>query len=201
MQRQSKNPTRNMPRHAMHSTVSRVPSRLSSFVLIVLLVLSATSCRTQKATLTETRKAEQSASLDSSASHASLSEATSQIRVTKDVWETWEQSWLILPLDSLDLNIKNSLSFPMGNDTKGTMGVVRTTHHKVETTTRQGSTVEARADTDTVRKASESRSNDILSERKKSPERVGRILLLWAICIAALFSIGYLMVKHQKVKV
>ena len=171
MQRQSKISTRRMLAHAMHSTVSRVPSRLSSFVLIGLLALLAASCRTAKTTQTEQthQKVEASASQDSSASLSQQVESLKVVTVVEDRWT--EQAWII----------KGKTHEQRKADSTVTV--------KAETRQRQTATVNKRR--------REEDKNDVRTTSKHPPNEVASILLIWLTGIVALVGIGYYLVKRQ----
>lgn len=181
MQRQSKISTRRMLAHAMHSTVSRVPSRRSSFVLIGLLALLAASCRTAKTTQTEQthQKVEASASQDSSASLSQQVESLKVVTVVEDRWT--EQAWIITPLPDGSVELKGKTHEQRKADSTVTV--------KAETRQRQTATVNKRR--------REEDKNDVRTTSKHPPNEVASILLIWLTGIVALVGIGYYLVKRQ----
>lgn len=101
MQKLLKNSTRKTAAHAMRSIASAVPSRPSSFALIVALALLAASCKTTRTMQSSHRRTEELRS-DSSASR-SLQEATSHVKTTA-MWTrpvSADTSHLEIPLDKL----------------------------------------------------------------------------------------------------
>ena len=182
----SRTSTKKTPRHAMRSTVSAALSRLYSFALIGLLVLSAASCRTKR-TVTQTRQTElteQGESHGSSASHDTTL-TRNQTDVSRTATQEWEQTWLVLPLDSGGYRI-------VGKGTKSEKGTLRSES--------RDSSTSSKTDSSTVRTTLEKRSDGVLRTlERKSPEYFSSGTLLWVIVLTTLFSIGYIIVvKHQK---
>lgn len=186
MQRQSKTPTRRTPAHATPSTVCRVPSRLSSFALIVLLALSAVSCATKRKA-TQTWRAQQTEQSESHASSASkdTTQTKSRATVSQTAAQTWEQTWLIVPLDSGGYRI-------VGKGVK--------TETKNSSSERQANTTSCSTSTDTVLTKSERHSDSVQKTEERKPSGYfSESALLRAVILVALSSIGYIiLVKHQK---
>lgn len=165
----------------MRSIGSAVPSRRYSFALIVLFALSAVSCRTARKAQDETMsQARTELSLDSSASRRQASETlTAESLATM---ETWEQAWMLLPLDS----------------SGGGGIIVRGKGYKARRMT--GTTVTTAATTDSsnvVRTASERHSNESKTEVRKPPDGLTELAGKVAFVIIA-FGVSYLVITYKK---
>ena len=161
---------------------SHVLSRLYSCVLIVLLVLSAASCRTKKTALTQTQEIQQasSASQDSSVSRDTTL-TMSQTRSSTTADNQWEQTWLVMPIDGGGYRIEGRGRSKGQNHTEGEESA--------------GST-SVSSSSKTNRTASESRYNGVESvEEKKPPERDWA---MWTYAVIGLTFIVYLSVIIKK---
>ena len=168
--------------HAMRSTVSRVPSRPFSFVLIVAIALSVASCKTARKAQTE-QKTQTQAELrsDSLVSQSQTSETlTEQSRQSET---TWTRTWEMQPLAN-------------GGFTLTERG------QKARHTTAKAVLSQRKADSArVVRTRQEQRSSTVLTQEKKPPDRsVGSILGVWTLGMVLLVMIGCSIVKLQKQK-
>ena len=168
--------------HAMRSTVSPVPSRPYSFVLIVAIALSLASCKTARKAQTE-QKTQTQAELrsDSLASQSQTSETLTQ---TSQQSETeWAQTWTMQPLSSGGFTLTTR-----GKQTQRKAAVAAQAEHKADSLK-------------VVRSHFEQHSSDVVTQEKKPPDNsVGGILGVWVLGMALLILIGCSIVKLQKRK-
>lgn len=166
--------------HAMRSIASAVPSRPYSFVLIALLALSVASCRTARKAQSETQsQVRTELSLDSSASRKQASETLKAESLA--TMETWEQTWMVLPLDSSE----GGGLIAKGKGARTLLAVARSKQSAIGTDS-----------SNVVRTASERHSTESKTEARKSPN-VMAILAIWMALVFLFIGIGYLLVKHQ----
>lgn len=165
----------------MRSIGSAVPSRRYSFALIVLLALSAVSCRTaRKAQGEAMSQARTELSLDSSASRRQASETlTAESLATM---ETWEQAWMLLPLDSSG----GGGIIVRGKGERRLLVGARSTWSTIGTDS-----------SNVVRTASERHSNESKTEVRKPPDGLTELAGKVAFVIMA-FGVSYLVITYKK---
>nr|DAE34721.1 MAG TPA: hypothetical protein [Caudoviricetes sp.] len=185
MQRLSRNSTRRTPAPAMHSIGSHGLSKLFSFVLIALLVLSVVSCRTKKTMVTQTQQMQQASSVsqDSSVSR-DTARTMGQTKESLTTDQQWQQTWLIKPLDSGGYRIE-------GYGTAKAQAKLEGENSSCSTSVNSSSKIK--------RTALESNYNSVESVEEKKPPECSKGSLIKLICVwLGVALVGYLLVSYHK---
>lgn len=95
--------------------------------------------------------------------------------------ETWEQTWMVLPLDSSE----GGGLIAKGKGARTLLAVARSKQSAIGTDS-----------SNVVRTASERHSTESKTEARKPPN-VMAILAIWMTLVFLFIGIGYLLVKHQ----